>query len=458
MASISNDPNGRRRILFVAPDGKRKTIRLGKVALRIAEAVKVRVEALLASAVSKLPLDAETALWVRDLGDDLAGKLAAVGLLPKRASSRLGEFLSRHVESLTDIKPLTRINHEQAVKRLVEFFGTDKPLSEISEGDADAWLRWLKGNWAPGSYGRVVDRAKQFFKAAVRSRLITANPFADLPATTATDKSRREFISREVTAKVLAACPDAEWRLIVALSRYGGIRVPSELLPLEWVDVLWDQGRFRVHSPKTEHHEGKEERWVPIFPELRPYLEEAFEAAPEGSVHVFRRYRENVNLRTRLHNIIRRAGCTPWQKLFVNLRSSRETELAAVYPLHVVCAWIGNSAAIAQKHYLQVTEADFARAAVLPSPGIVAEPGASNRPFDGAESGAEAAQKAAQSALDGGCQPSPEDASSAAAREAGRILSTVVKSWQWRREPLVRIEAHRADRRETVLTQNRIRE
>jgi hypothetical protein len=27
--------------------------------------------------------------------------------------------------------------------------------------------------------------------------------------------------------------------------------------------------------------------------------------------------------------------------------------------LHVVCEWIGNSAAVAAKHYLQVTSADF---------------------------------------------------------------------------------------------------
>ena len=31
MASISNDPNGRRRILFIGADGQRKPIRLGKV-------------------------------------------------------------------------------------------------------------------------------------------------------------------------------------------------------------------------------------------------------------------------------------------------------------------------------------------------------------------------------------------------------------------------------------------
>jgi hypothetical protein len=47
---------------------------------------------------------------------------------------------------------------------------------------------------------------------------------------------------------------------------------------------------------------------------------------------------------------------------FQNLRASRETELAGLYPIHVVCSWIGNSAAIAAKHCLTVGEGDFERA------------------------------------------------------------------------------------------------
>ena len=53
----------------------------------------------------------------------------------------------------------------------------------------------------------------------------------------------------------------------------------------------------------------------------------------------------------------------PWPKLFHNLRASRETDQAKVYPIHVVCAWIGNTARIAAKHYLQVTEDYFTLAA-----------------------------------------------------------------------------------------------
>ena len=57
-----------------------------------------------------------------------------------------------------------------------------------------------------------------------------------------------------------------------------------------------------------------------------------------------------------------RAAFNPWPKLFQNLRSTRETELADQFPIQVVCDWIGNTEAIASKHYLQVTEDHFARA------------------------------------------------------------------------------------------------
>jgi hypothetical protein len=52
----------------------------------------------------------------------------------------------------------------------------------------------------------------------------------------------------------------------------------------------------------------------------------------------------------------------PWPRLFQNLRASRQTELTEMFPLHVVCAWIGNSEAIAVNHYLSVTDDHFKKA------------------------------------------------------------------------------------------------
>jgi hypothetical protein len=183
-------------------------------------------------------------------------------------------------------------------------------------------------------------------------------------------RERFYFVTREETQKVIEACPDAEWRLIVALARYGGLRCPSEHFALRWRDIDWEHDKIRVASPKTEHHPGGESRVIPLFPELRPYLEEAFEQAKPGVEYVlgphYRNDATNVNLRSRLLDIIWRAGLKEWPKLFQNMRSSRETELADAFPAHVVCAWIGNSEPVAAKFYLQVTDEHFVRA-VSPS-------------------------------------------------------------------------------------------
>ncbi len=64
-----------------------------------------------------------------------------------------------------------------------------------------------------------------------------------------------------------------------------------------------------------------------------------------------------------MERIIKRTGLKPWPRLLHNLRSTRQTELSEIFPGHVVCAWLGNSRAVAQDHYLQVTDAHFVRAA-----------------------------------------------------------------------------------------------
>src|SRR5262249_37390089 len=205
-------------------------------------------------------------------------------------------------------------------------------------------------------------------KAATRHRLVDVNPFADLKSTDLANRERDYFVSIEETRKVLEVMPNAQWRILFALARFGGLRVPSEVLALRWGDVDWERNRFLVHSSKTEHHDGKETRLVPIFPELRPHLSEAFDLAEPGTEFVITIVRsEKKNFRTRMERIIQRAGLQPWEKLFQNLRSSRETELCEQFPLHVVCEWIGNSQIVAAKHYLQIRDSDYDRAAGVES-------------------------------------------------------------------------------------------
>ena len=364
MASISKQPNGRRTIQFVGGDGKRRSIRLGKCSQRLAESVQVKVEHLVASQLTSGALDGETARWVADLDDQLADKLAAVGLIPRRERATLKAFLDSYIEGRTDVKFRTKWKYQTTRQNLLDFFGNDKPLRAITPGDADDWrLRLAKRGLAENTVRKHTSIAKQFFHAAKRKRIIEENPFAGLKSAVQANPSRFYFVTHEEAQQVLEACPDAQWRLLFALSRFGGLRCPSEHLALHWGDVDWERNRMTIRSPKTEHHPGGESRTVPLFPELRPHLEATFDEAEPGTEYVITRYRDsNVNLRTQLLRIMQRAGVKVWPKLFQNLRSSRETELAQRFPMHVVCTWIGNSEPVAAKHYLQVTDEHYEQA------------------------------------------------------------------------------------------------
>jgi integrase len=163
------------------------------------------------------------------------------------------------------------------------------------------------------------------------------------------------------------------WWTIIALCRYGGLRRPSEVLSLWLVDLDWERGEMAVASPKTEGH-GQGYRVCPIFARLRPYLDEAYHMATEGQTHVIPEHLylpaakgprgwASSNLRTTFAKILRRAGLEQWPRLFHALRASCESDLAREYPITTVCKWIGNTVAIAARHYVQVTDEDFQRAA-----------------------------------------------------------------------------------------------
>lgn len=368
MASISHDEKtGRRRIQFTGPDGTRKTVRLGRVSGKQAESVQRFIEDLLASIGTGSPIQPATADWVAGLPSILRKRLERAGVIaPQQRRERLtfDQWVRRYIEGRTDAKPNTVRNYWQAHGLAAKAFGGEY-LGEITLADADGLRVSMKSQgYSEGYTRRRCGIIRQFFAAAMRAKLITENPFAGVKCGNYADGSRFYFLSRHDAEAVLAACPDAEWKLIFALCRYGGLRCPTEVLRLTWGDVDWERERFTVHASKTEHNDGGGVRVVPIFPELRPHLQEAFDLAEAGALHVITRYREtNQNLRTQLRRIIGRAGLAPWPKLFQNLRSTRETELCEIFPDHVVTKWLGNSPAVARKHYLQVTEDHFERAA-----------------------------------------------------------------------------------------------
>ncbi len=368
MASILREANGRKTVQFVDPDGggRKFKIRLGKVPTRDAEFFKNKIERLIACRITGSPLDADVAFWVSKLTDSIKRRLVDLELLapnPETKATTLGEFIDSYIAGRSSLKPDSITNLKQARRRLIDFFGESRDIRQISPGDADLWReKMIRDKFAGATISRDVKRARQFFRAAIRQRLVSENPFSDLPAPAQVNKSREYFVTREVTNKLIEECPDDEWKLIVALCRYGGFRCPSELYALRKSDIDWEGKRIHVHSSKTEHHQHGGNRTIPLFPELIPFLKTELANKVTGDFVINRKRWSAANLRTSLLRYIERAKLTPWPRLFQNLRASRQTELTNEFPIHVVCEWLGNSQLIAAKHYLQVTDDHFERA------------------------------------------------------------------------------------------------
>lgn len=379
MASVSKDSAGNVRILFTDASRKRRAVYLGKVPKKIAESIKTKVEHLVSAAASRMPLDTETATWVAAVGDDLAGKLAAVGLIPPRTSSTLRAFLAEYQRGrATDghTKPGTLTVLRGVANDLVAVLGAGADLRTLTAADAERVKQHYQDEKLAGStISRRLKTAKMLFKHAVKVKMVGENPFADVKGKSNDQTARQFYVSADDTRRLIAAA-DPTWRVVLALARFGGLRCPSEVLSLRWENVNFETDRMTVTSPKTEHHPGKAYRTVPLFPEVRAALDEAFELAAPGEVYVVggpqgerhRRAAQRPNgwssarLRPAFLRLIRRAGLTPWPRLFQNLRSSCETDLMRHHPIHVVTAWIGNTPQVALGHYLQTLEADFAKA------------------------------------------------------------------------------------------------
>jgi integrase len=405
MASITTDkPTGRRIVQFKGLDGKRRSIRLGKCSQRIAETVAAHVEMILTAAAAQSPVDQRTADWLGTISDELHAKLAAAALVHPRMGGEtdqltLGKWVHEFRQSRSHLKGGSQQGIAYALNNAVTYFGKQTALAAITPGDCDNFATWLttKQQQSPATAGRRIRTIKALFRSAVRHELITRNPMEGVKEGSQSNPARQQFIERATIERVLDSCPDTEWRLLVSLARFGGLRIPSEAINLKWSDVDWERGRLTIHSPKTEHHAGKERRQIPLFPELRAALNDRWDVAGETE-HIFDRMQrtvnqgesgwKSVNLRTQFCRILAKAGMTPWPRLWVNLRSSCETELAERFPAHVTAAWLGHTPDVARKHYLQTLDTHFATAADTPCSAL---------------------QNPVHSAPEGGCfEPHPE--------------------------------------------------
>ncbi len=370
MASLANDPGGTRRILVMV-DGQRKTVRLGKMPKKKAERVLQHIEALASCRIDGSAPHDETARWLAGLPDVLRGRLVRAGLAAPRHGSRslsIGQLIKDYEsKKFPGYKPGTIQVHDRAFASMREHLGAGKAIVDVTAGDAEDFRDAMLNvdGLAEATVRKRCAIASKLFRYAIKHRLIDRDPFDDGNVPRANvGTSHHRYIKADTARLVMAKLPSAEWKALFALSRWGGLRVGSEPRLLTWADIDWERERIRVTSPKTERYAGRGTRTIPLFPELREVLTEWQEIAPELEPLVFPMLVgvTDQSLRKTMFRAIKLAGVEAWPKLFHNMRATRQTELEREFPSHVVCSWLGNTKATADKHYLMVTDDHFAQA------------------------------------------------------------------------------------------------
>lgn len=388
MASIATSSSGYKRILFYGFDKRRVAIQLGIVDHDFAVEVKKRVERLQTARITGTMAKAD-AFWI-EANPTFRTKFENAGLIeradgepddtPQRERVTLEAFLQSFMDREgPSKKPATR----EVWKQVFDMLNRSMPgvmLDEVTVGHCKKFLAHLH-EWklAPSTIYKRIQFAKQFFQYAVDWKLIDSNPFASVKVRKSKKTSNVEVPLEkiETVLKYLSEQEDPVWAAIIGLSRFGGLRCPSETLSLQWGDIDFDKKRMHIPEPKVEHHAGRGRRECRLFEDLEPLLVDLFNHThknlgrpPSRDEYVIDKpgYRAaanretgwaNSNLRTHLLRILERAKVAPWPRLFHSMRASCQTELEEQFPLHVVCRWLGNSESVAKENYLLTKESHY---------------------------------------------------------------------------------------------------
>ncbi len=255
-------------------------------------------------------------------------------------------------------------------RNLVNFYGAEKLLRDITPKDASDFERYLETAAYNGAgYSKVtvkkrIQITRQFFLEARRLHWIIENPFDGIHGGNLANPERWLYIPRETVLEVMGNTPNLETRAKIALCRFAGARGASEFDSLEWNPewIQWSadgkQGTIRLHRKKTEDS-GFSDTIVPMIPELENALRDLFDRAEPGTVKIFH---SRSNPGKVIKDQFRRFGIdikTPY-----NLRRSycRDLMEAGIDPKSYEY-FAGHSLKVALKHYQQWDEIRAQKAA-----------------------------------------------------------------------------------------------
>lgn len=325
----------------------RRSIWLGDIPESEAIAIQRHVDEIIASQTADLPLPRQTARFLEGLPAAMRAKLQAITGAARTLQTAIDEYIdARHA----DLSESTLADRQRSLDHLQPMAG--RKLERLTAKDVEDVHASL--DCGPSTRGKIAAAWKAFFSWCMERHWISENPARPLPSRVAA--RQKQFVSTATIDAVIRQCTDPGLRLAIAMSRYGGIRMMSELRGLTRADIDWDRKRITIHDTKR-----KRDRVIPLFPELEPTLADH----PDGPLCSDLLQLTDSAITQRFLAELRKAGVTPWPSPWHAMRASRETELIERFGLSTAAIWIGNSESVAMRSYAVVTDQHWA-AAIAP--------------------------------------------------------------------------------------------
>jgi hypothetical protein len=152
--------------------------------------------------------------------------------------------------------------YKRTTDSLLEVGGRRTPITAITPADADHWRKAESETGgrrkppAAATVAKCVRVAKCIFRRA-RGRNASQSETSSTCAPGRGQPKRAFDVRPQVAQRIIDQRPFPQWKAIIALSRFAGLRCPSELVEFSWGDIDWEQSRrTAVPRPDQEpaHH------------------------------------------------------------------------------------------------------------------------------------------------------------------------------------------------------------
>ncbi|MEI7656789.1 MAG: phage integrase SAM-like domain-containing protein [Phycisphaerae bacterium] len=369
-------------------NGLRRTMSMGALSERKCQQFADRLEDLMDSRSRGLRSSPVVVEWLAGMGGAERQRLEEWGLVD--AAPRKWTFI-QYVEHYYDrkrndpaIKDSTKETWPRSINHAKQFFlgilGKDPLLSEFKKEHVENLKNYIAGlpgrtsgrsggqeNMSPATVAKAMGVLSAAMNDAVENGLMERNPFRLVAKGKMTNPKRQVYVPAEVVKTLMAKTDDPELRVLLALSRFGGVRVGdsdnSEFRLLRWKDL----GKEHLHitSPKTERYEGKGQRFVPLFV-CGSLFDLLRQLKPHGAndedfiLPTLKGYSQPWML---LGRLVKESGFKPWPKLWHNLRASCITDWlrhlsdeGGRYSLGDLAKWAGHTVKVMAEHYVLAKE------------------------------------------------------------------------------------------------------